>query len=256
MTFSYKSAPACLGATTLVLLLSSFSGISHNSLTTTHQVYSSLGPTPETVAWLNIPLPPPPEDRRPAGSRDGLLCLIPAGSNPENVSSLWSRRLTFVWAEKFLDPSIQSRVEQIVVVVPESKTVVWSQSVAASELLPKTDSSPWRLEQLAFDGPALQAGRDYQWFALDKRQRPLSSGRFQVMDLADQHAISQDLMTLNEAMVNQGATEEAIVMAKSFYFAERQLWPDAMQVALSIESPSPALGAFQSQLLEQICQET
>lgn len=255
MTFNYKTPTAFIGATTLVLLLSGFKGISHNSLTTSHLVYSGLGASPQPAAWLSLPMPPPPVERKPAGSRDGLLCLITPSSTDGGVSHVWSPSPQFVWAEKFLDPGVRGSVEQIAVVLPDSQTVVWSQRVKDSDASTTTMPSPWRLEQLAYNGETLQPGQTYQWVALDRRQRPLDSGVFQVMPLAKQQAITAKLIALEETMANQGATAEEMAAEKAFYFAEQQLWSDAMQTAFSVQDPSQALAEFQSQLPSQLCAE-
>ncbi|PSN16135.1 hypothetical protein C7293_04160 [filamentous cyanobacterium CCT1] len=253
MTFTYKAPTAFMGATTLVLLLSGFKGISHNSLTTSHLVYSGLGASTETVAWFNIPLPPPPDEPKPAGSREGLLCLLTPSSTDGSVSTVWSNSPQFVWAEKFLDPDVRGSVDQIAVVLPNSQTVVWSQRVTDGEASTTTTSSAWRLEQLAYNGEALQPGQTYQWVTLDRRQRPLESGVFQVMPLAKQQAITAKLIALEETMANHGATAEEIAAEKALYFAEQHLWTDAVQTAFSVEDPSHGLAKFQSQLPERRC---
>lgn len=255
MTFNYKAPTAFLGATTLVLLLSGFKGISHNTLTASHLVYSSLGASTETVAWFNVPLPPPPNEPKPAGSRDGRLCLITPSSTDGSVSTVWSTSPQFVWAEKFLEPGIRGSVDQIAVVSPDSQTIVWSQQVTADKTSATTTPSAWRLEQLDYNDAALQPGQTYQWVALDRHLRSLDSGIFQVMPLAKQQAIAAELIALEEAMANRGATVEAIAAEKAFYFAQQQLWSDAMQVAFSVQDPSQVLAEFQSQLAEQRCAE-
>lgn len=255
MAFNCKAPTAVMSATTLVLLLSGFQGISHNSLTTSHLVYSGLGASPQTAAWFRLPMPSPPVERRPAGSRDGQLCLVTPSSTDGRVSTVWNSNPQFVWAEKFLEPGIRGSVEQIAVVLPDSKTVVWSQSVTAGNTLATTIPSDWRLEQLTYKDTALQPGQTYQWVALDRHQRPLDSGVFQVMPLAKQQAISAKLIALEEAMANQGATAEDIAAEKAFYFAEQQLWSDALQVAFSVKDPSQALAEFQRELTERLCAE-
>lgn len=253
MTFNYKAPIAFMGATSLVLLLSGFKGISYDSLTTSHLVYSGLDASPPTADWLSLPMPSPPTEEKPAGSRDGLLCLITPSSNDGSISTVWSTSPQFVWAEKFLDPGVRGSVEQIAVVLPDSQTVVWSQRVTASDASATTTPSPWRLDRLDYNDAALQPGQTYQWVALDRRQRPLDSGVFQVMPLAEQQAISAKLIALEETMANQGATAEAIAAEKAFYFAEQQLWSDAVQVAFSVNDPSQVLAEFQSQLPDQLC---
>jgi hypothetical protein len=253
MTFNYKAPTAIMGATTLVLLLSGFKGISHSPVTPSHQVYSVHGALTQPVAWLSLPMPPPPTQEKPAGSRDGLLCLITPSRPDGSVSTVWSRSPQFVWAEKFLEPGVRGSVEQIAVVLPDSQTVVWSQRVKGRDASTTTPPSPWRLEQLAYNDAALQPGQTYQWVALDRRQRPLDSGVFQIMPLAEQQAITATLIALEEAMANQGATTEEIAAKKAFYFAEQQLWSDAMQVAFSVHDPSQGLAEFQSQLPDYLC---
>lgn len=253
MTFNYKAPTAVVGATTLVLLLSGFKGISHNSLTTSQIAYSGIGAPTETTAWFNLPLPPPPVERKPAGSRDGLLCLVTPSSTDGSVSTVWSTSPQFVWAEKFLEPGVRGSVVQIAVVLPGSQTVVWSQPVTAGDVSATTASSTWRLEQLDYSTAALQPGQTYQWVALDRHLRPLDSGVFQVMPLVQQQAIAAELSELETAMANRGATAEDIAAEKALYFAQQQLWSDAMQVAFAVDDPSQALVEFQRQLPDRLC---
>ncbi|NJL46407.1 MAG: hypothetical protein HC929_01390 [Leptolyngbyaceae cyanobacterium SM2_5_2] len=129
MTFNYRASSACMGATTLILLLSSFRGISHSPFTTSHLVSSGLGASAHNVAWLGLPMPNPPVERRPAGSRDGALCLMTPDNATETVTQIWHANPQLVWAEKFLEPNIQSSVDRVAVVLPASRAVVWSQRV-------------------------------------------------------------------------------------------------------------------------------
>jgi hypothetical protein len=253
MTFNYRIPSAFMGATTLVLLLSGFKGISHSPFTTSHLVYSGLGASAQNVGWLGLPMPSPPVERQPAGSRDSMLCLLTPGNADESVTNLWSATPQFVWAEKFLEPGIHSSVARVVVVLPESQAVVWSQQVPTN--LPPTSvtQTPWRVQQMAYNGDALQPGQIYEWFLLDRRNHPLESGAFQVMATAEQQAIGTALATLTQSLSAKQATPEDIAAEKAFYFAEQYLWSEALQVTFSVETPSPELVEFQHQLPNQIC---
>ncbi|MBE9138589.1 hypothetical protein IQ254_15555 [Nodosilinea sp. LEGE 07088] len=252
MAFDYKVPTAFMGATTLVLLLSGFKGINSNHLTTTHLVYAGLRASPES-AWLGLPLPPPPEDPKPATSRDPLLCLITPSSTDKSVSEVWSSAPYFVWAEKFLAPEIRSSVARIAIVLPSSQTVVWSQRLPIDRESITTPASPWRLQQLAYDGVALEAEQIYVWHLLDSHDRSLGSGSFRVMALAEQRAITAELASVEEDMANQSATAAEIAAAKVQYFADRQMWADAMQMSFSVEAPSTLLVKFQSQIPNRVC---
>ncbi len=256
MTFNYRVPTAFMGATTLILLLSSFRGISHSPFTTSHLVYSGLGASAQNVAWLGLPMPNPPVERRPAGSRDGTPCLLTPANDDESPATLWSAHPQFVWAEKFLEPGVQSSVARVVVVLPDSQAVVWSQRVAPDHKSAPMPPSPWRVEQLAYDGDPLQPGQTYEWFLLDRRNRPLESGAFQVMAATEQQPITAALATLTQSLRAKGISPEDLTAEKAFYFAERRLWSDALQATFSVETPSPALEEFQHQLPEQICERS
>jgi len=253
MTFNYRTPSAFMGATTLVLLLSSFKGISHSPFTTSHLVYSGLGRPTQNVAWLNLPMPNPPVERQPAGSRDGVLCLITPGNADNHNAKVWSAKPQFIWAEKFLEPGIESSVDRVVVVSSERQTVVWSQRVTTELKSAPMAQSPWRLEQVAYDGDALQPGHTYEWFLLNQRNYPLESGSFQVVPATEQQTIATELTTLTQTLKADGATAEDTAAEKAFYFAKQDLWSDTLQMAFTVENPSPLLVEFQHQLPDQIC---
>lgn len=170
MKFHYPAPTALMGATTLILLLSGFRGISQDHITTSHLIYPSLGAPTETPAGASLPLPPPPEAPKPATSRDGWQCLLSFAPGNGGEREVWHTQPDFVWAEKFLEPGIHSRVDRVVVVLADRQTVVWNQRVTPSQgsIAPagSTDTapSPWQLSRVINPGPALQPGQTYTWY--------------------------------------------------------------------------------------------
>lgn len=256
--YSNPNAPYLgISATALLVFLSGCNPAFLNpSNSSSPPVSSDPNSYSQEVAWLNLPSPLPPVADGDGGTRPAPFCLIAPVSSDETVSEMWSDRPLFVWSEKFLEPGDKGSVDQVIVIMPDSETVVWSQTITESNEPSSTaaTSSLWTVEQIAYSGEALQPEQAYEWIVLDGLNRPIDSGLFQVMVSEERESIAADLAALEERLTAEGATAEAIAFEKANYLAERDLWSDAMQIAFSVENPSPSLIEFRDQIPAQLCE--
>lgn len=179
-----------------------------------------------------------PKDRGwggPGGGRpiDGV-CLI----SPVQLEQVWNNQPLFIW---------QGAWSEIGVRPAGSEAVLWRQGVAGNRKDLKTALYP---EQ------PLQPGQRYEWvFYFDQtKQNPVYSVPFQIMDEGDRAPITADLQALNTRLKTQRASQEAIALHHANYFAQRQLWADALQAAYSVNNPSAELKQVSEEIVAKLCQ--
>lgn len=196
-----------------------------------------------TWAWFSFPSPPAPSGR--GGSR-GSICLITLKSFNQPVL-LWNDRPLVVWAEKFTAGS----VDKVAITSSDNKEV-WSRSISDNS----SSASGWIVQQIAYDGKALQPGQNYTLAVLDALERepgPETSGTFRMMAPEQRQSINAGLKALEDRLTREGATVEKISAEKAAYFAKQRLWADALQVTFSVENPSPELVEFRRRITAQLC---
>lgn len=209
----------------------------------------------QEVAWARLRIPRSPRDELPRGTRPIGLCSITPMSLEATQAQIWSDRPLLIWAEPYLGAGVQGSVKAVDLHQSDNPAPLWSQSTA---LLDSTADGPspstWQLEQVAYAAMPLDPGQSYTWVLYDGQNRPLESGDFQLMAADQRQAIAAELATLEADLTADGATAEAIAFAKASYFAEQNLWSDALQVVFAVENPSPSLVEFQNQVLTQMCE--
>ena len=92
-----------------------------------------------------------------------------------------------------------------------------------------------------YQGETLQPGEAYIWReALPDKERP-SRQSFRIMKADERDSISTELKELESNLKAKGANQEEIILARTEYFAKKQLWSDVFQQVYSVKNPSPAL---------------
>ncbi|NEP42863.1 MAG: hypothetical protein F6K35_28010, partial [Okeania sp. SIO2H7] len=76
---------------------------------------------------------------------------------------------------------------------------------------------------------------------------------FSIMDVEEHETITQGLAKLDQDLNKQGATKEAIAFARFQFFAERNLWSDALSEVFKVKKPSIELQAFRRNILQRLC---
>jgi Domain of Unknown Function (DUF928) len=169
--------------------------------------------------------------RTPGLSRSGGFCPISPGL--VETDQIWSDRPLFLW---------RGTVAQIQLRKLGSPDVLWSQT-----LTPQSYS-------IAYSGAALQPGEIYQWELLGESNAN-AAFIFQVMEIDQRSPIAAQLQEIAAQMQASGATEEAIALQQAQYFADQNLWSDALQLLYSIKNPSPGVHQAMQDIENSLCTE-
>jgi hypothetical protein len=167
--------------------------------------------------------------KRSGGGRpiSGLCAIAPVklverdakqGENRE-TQKVWSDRPLFLWNSK------GGAVQQIELFLKESDTAFWSREI------------PEGATSIIYDGEPLKPGQTYEWqlTAPFPQAQPL----FRVMDSQEREEIKVGLKQLEEQF--KGASVEKMALEKANYFAEQELWSDALRELYSVPNPSAEL---------------
>jgi hypothetical protein len=174
------------------------------------------------------------------GSRNGSgFCgIAPAVLGTSNV--IWSDRPLFLWQGKVQNLELRP----------------YSFDVAS-----KNQSTLWRIvptdRQASYPKEPLQAGKRYEWqvtYLSPQTKEPIQwQHTFQVMEKAERNPIAQDLNALEMQLKTQNATAEEIALAKANYFADRDLWSDALQQIYAVGHPFSAGDEFLQAATHRVC---
>ncbi len=174
------------------------------------------------------------------GSRNGSgFCgITPAVLGESNA--IWSDRPLFLW---------QGKVQKLEL-RPYSFNMAYKNQSTLWSFVP-TD------QQVSYPNEPLQAGQRYEWQATylsPQMNGPVQWQRtFQVMDKPGRDQIEQDLIALDIPLKTQNATVEDTALARANYFANRDLWSDAIQQVYSVGHPFSAGNEFLQAATDRVC---
>jgi Domain of Unknown Function (DUF928) len=176
--------------------------------------------------------------RRSGGSRGDICAIAPANlvepnsqtaqTQTEPIPKVWSDRPLFAWH----NPRVS--VRRIQLFIQGNPEVLWSKNIASGET------------KVIYDGKPLQPGQSYEWqlFAPFSIKQP----NFQVMAGQQRDRITDELTKLETQLKKQRASAEVIALEKANYFAQKELWSDALLQLYSVSNPSAEL----SEMIRQI----
>jgi Domain of Unknown Function (DUF928) len=167
--------------------------------------------------------------QRPLTSRGGICAVAPGLVGEVKV---WSDRPLLIW---------NGAASQVNIRDHENHQDLWTRMLNPSE------------NYVAYDGEALETGKLYQWQVL--REKPGEADRrqwhtFEIITGDERTQITADLQALEQALHQESG--EAIALRKAEYFAEKNLWSDALQVLYTAE-PSPAIVQARQDRLNTLC---
>lgn len=172
----------------------------------------------QIFSWANISRilfsKKPPVEPRKGGSRPTAPICMVSPDAPSKPRIVWSDRPLFLW---------KGRVQTIAVRPRDREQDLWNQSVTETQ-------------NITYKGEPLQPGQTYEWVVNSSTFVP-----FQIMETQQRNRITAELKTLENQLQAQGAGTEAIALAKAKYFADSNLWSDALQQAYSVPNPSDGL---------------
>lgn len=172
----------------------------------------------QIFSWTNVSQilfsKKPPVEPRKGGSRDPINICMVSPDAPAKLRIVWSDRPLFVW---------KGRVQTIAVRSIDSEQDLWNKPVTETQ-------------NITYTGEALQPGQTYEWVVNSSK-----FVKFQIMEMQQRDRVTAELQTLENQLQAQGADTEAIALAKAKYFADLNLWSDALQQAYSVQKRSDGL---------------
>ena len=177
-------------------------------------------------------------EQEPALSSRSNICEITPGLLGE-TNTIYSDRPLFLW--QGTAPQIEINLYSPFSLDADQE-LLWSQTVAGNT------------ENILYTGEPLQPGKIYDWeIVIDSatNRRRIS---FQVMEAAERDRLSRELAQLETELTVSGATTEEIALAKANYFAQKDLWSDALQQLSSLEELSNVAKDNNQKIVSYICQ--
>ncbi len=174
---------------------------------------------------------------------NGSLCLVSPGliEVEDKISDtrptfIWNTRPTFIW---------QGQLQLIEIRPANSEQVLWAEKVQDNQQI------------IIYNGEPLQPGNTYHWRVFDSSNSeysfPTLRETFRVMDVLEREVITQELEKLDTGLKQAKATPETIALAKVKFWAERNLFSDALSEAFTVKNPSNELLDFRSNILQHFC---
>lgn len=163
------------------------------------------------------------------GIRRSGICVL----SPSVIATdiIWSDRPLFIW---------QGVAKQIQLAPLGRSERLWEQPIEA------------QAKSVRYDGSALQPGEIYQW-ELWGESNTQTSLIFQVMEPNQRAQIAAQLQAIESQLTASGATPEAIALRQAQFFADQNLWSDALQLLYAIEPASPPVMEARQQIEASIC---
>ncbi|MGB3533892.1 MAG: hypothetical protein WBA13_10290 [Microcoleaceae cyanobacterium] len=172
-----------------------------------------------------------PPESRDGGSRGSFCTLAPM--DIDTGIKLWNDQPVFVWNGAIVRLELRDR---------DGETLIWSQTVSK------------QAQTARYTGEALQAGYTYTlWLYTTSSFIPDEQVIFQLLNSQQQTAIRNEIKQLETSL--DDPTDEAVALARFQYFAEKQLWSDAISEPFLVENPSESLSQFRKETLpKQFCE--
>lgn len=190
--------------------------------------------------WERLRRKKSPAGGRPVHGR-GLICAIApvklvdqdaVQGEIREIQEVWSERPLFLWTTQ------GGAVQQIELFLERSDTAFWSREI------------PDGKTSIIYDGEPLKPGQTYEWrlTAPFPKAQPL----FRVMESQERDRITAGLKQVEKQF--KGASAEKMALEKANYFAEEELWSDALRELYSVPSPSTELtGAIEQIQAHDFC---
>lgn len=168
-----------------------------------------------------------------AGGSRGPVCVIAPILPQRQVATIWSETPTFFWAGDI------SRID--VTPASDPETTIWSYEPAADE------------GQVTYDGEPLATNTVYQWMLYNQRGTPVFRASFQLIEAAEHDQIAAALSDLETKLLAEDASEDAIALARTSFFAEKQLWADALREAAQVTDENSRSAQYLEAVRAAIC---
>jgi hypothetical protein len=172
-------------------------------------------------------------------SRSSICAIAPGLLGEQNI--IWSDSPRFLWQ----GPIQRVEVRPYSLEAPyQRQEILFQQSVAATD------------QQVMYSGKVLQPGQKYDWqiyLTANSAPNPRMRIMFQVMNQEGRDRITAELSALELRLKPAKATAEQIVLERAYYFADHELWSDALQEIYSASSLSPKLAQAAQDITAYLC---
>jgi hypothetical protein len=171
-----------------------------------------------------------PPESRDGGSRGRFCALTPM--DVETGIKLWNDQPIFAWNGSITRLELRNH---------NGEALLWSQTVSESDRsIPYTDKP-------------LEAGEKYTlWLYTSTSFIPDYQVIFQLLETEEKNTISQEIEQLESSL--NTSNDEEIAQARFQYFADKQLWSDAISQPFFVQNPSESLNQFRKETLpKQFC---
>ncbi|MUG91331.1 DUF928 domain-containing protein [Scytonema sp. UIC 10036] len=189
------------------------------------------------LSWGDV-VTPFRRKKRSGGGR-GSICTIapqkmvdPQNLQKEGTLEIWNTRPLFLW-------NIQGGTANLIELFQRGgDKVIWSQEVPKGET------------KTIYNGKPLQPGQFYEWRLTASMPYPVKSPtiQFQVMESQKRDRITKELTQLEARLKKQRANAEKIALEKANYFAQQELWSDALSEMYAVPNPSAELKSMLQQI--------
>lgn len=164
----------------------------------------------------------------------------------ESTNIIWSDRPLFLW--QGIDFPLEIRLYNSFNPKQE-QSILWRQVL-------NTASPAVTFQSLQYTGQVLEPGKIYDWEIFNQSSKSKLRRSFQVMGLEEREQMKRELKNLENQLRAENATDEEIALERSYYFAQRNLWSDALQEMYSVQKPSQELIMKVQELLSYLCNAT
>ncbi len=182
--------------------------------------------------------------KQPLGSRGGTFCVVSPGQLGEK-QLIWHERPMFFWGNTTNPTRLEFRIYS-----PfnpqQDQTVLWRKRLT-------TESPRSEFQTVQYIGETLNNSQTYKWEYLDLVDHRKFNGNFQLISVEDHQRIAEDLKVLERQLQKQGIPAEEIILKKSIYFANKDLWSDVLQELSLVTNPSPTLVSQRQLLFDYVC---
>jgi hypothetical protein len=188
-------------------------------------IADAVPPTPPPIVGITRPV--------------GAACPIVPVLNTDEVMQVWSDRPFFLWRNyprgAMSQIDVQSRVDEM-----EASSILFRATVAGESFV-------------SYVGTPLERGQVYEWGAYSNTMGAPQIIPFEVMPEDEYEQVAMELEAAEQEWQAAGLSPEEQILERITFFAERQLWSDAMQAAFTVPDPSEALTEYQTLVLSLAC---
>ena len=171
-----------------------------------------------------------PPESKDGGSRGRFCALTPM--DIQTGIKLWNDQPIFAWNGSITRLELRNH---------NGESLLWSRSVSEGD------------RSIQYTDTPLEPGETYTlWLYTSASFIPDYQVIFKLLDSEEKAEISREIEQLEDSL--NDSNNEEIALARFEYFADQQLWADAISQAFSVQNPSENLIQFRRQNLpEKFC---